>query len=89
MFLMPDELPGELLVAVKQSGPPILLSDTTMQKMSARPVDVKRWCITNLKSFVWMQEQEVADFSTTHDYIYAFYITDQQDRNWFALRWEC
>lgn len=65
----------------------ILLPDAAIENHGVRPVDVKRWCNKNLKTFVWMNEQDVTDFSYHYDYIYAFYIIDQKDINWFRLKW--
>jgi len=87
MYYWNDDIPPALKEAIKHSGPPMLLSDTALETLGVRPVDVKRWCIGNLKTFVWMEEQDVSDASLQHDYIYAFYIASEQDRNWFTLRW--
>jgi hypothetical protein len=80
-------IPPAILEAKAQAGPPLLLSDTEIERQGLRPVDVKRWCHANLKSFVWMDEQDVSDFSYVNDYIYEFYIIEEKDRNWFKLRW--
>lgn len=87
MYLWNDKIPEALKEAIKRAGPPILLTDTDIEHQGIRPVDVKRWCQDNLKSFVWMDEQDVSDASPRWDYIYAFYIYEQKDRNWFNLRW--
>lgn len=87
MYWFDDTIPPEIKEAIAKCGPPILLSDTSIEKLGARPVDIKRWCYDNLKSFVWMDEQDVSDASLVNDYVYAFYIGFQKDRNWFNLRW--
>jgi len=83
-----DGVPQAIKEAMQKAGPPILLSDTAVEKHGVRPVDIKRWCQQNLKSFVWMDEQDVSDFSYQHDYTYAFYIVLEKDRKWFHLRWK-
>jgi hypothetical protein len=88
MYLFNDDIPPELKKAIAQAGPPILLTDTAVEKHGVRPVDIKRWCQKNLKSFIWMEEQDVSDASLYWDYIYAFYIVLEKDRNWFRLRWD-
>lgn len=87
MSYFDDTIPPALKEAIKKAGPPLLLSDTAIKKHGVRPVDIKRWCQANLKSFVWMEEQDVSDSSLQWDYIYAFFIGLEQDRNWFTLRW--
>ena len=87
MYWWDDSIPPALKEAIKHAGPPILITDTAIEKHNVRPVDVKRWCQANLKSFVWMDEQDVSDASYQHDYIYAFYIFKEEDRTWFSLRW--
>lgn len=72
--------PGGILAQCVQ----ILIAD---DKLKARPVDIKRWCLENCKSFVWMAEQDVSDVSIQWDYVYCFYFSEQEDANWFSLRW--
>lgn len=87
MWYFDDSIPPALKEAIKRAGPPILLSDVAVEKHGVRPLDIKRWCQENLKSFVWMDEQDVSDASYQFDYIYAFYIYMEKDRTWFTLRW--
>jgi hypothetical protein len=80
--LDPEEFrpPAEILSQCIQ----VLIVD---DKLKARPVDIKRWCFENCKSFVYMDETDVSDVSLQWDYIYAFYFGEQEDANWFSLRW--
>lgn len=87
MYYWDGKIPPLIQEAMTKAGPPILLSDTAVEKLGVRPVDVKRWCQANLKTFIWMDEQDVSDVSLQWDYIYAFYIGSEKDRNWFNLRW--
>lgn len=87
MWYYDDSIPPVLKEAIKRAGPPLLLTDTAVEKHGVRPVDIKRWCQNNLKSFLWMDEQDVSDASLVNDYIYAFFIGLEKDRNWFNLRW--
>jgi hypothetical protein len=87
MYYWDNSIPPALKEAIQQAGPPILLTDSAIEQQGLRPLDVKRWCQDNLKSFVWMDEQDVTDHSLQWDYIYAFYIGLEKDRNWFNLRW--
>jgi hypothetical protein len=87
MYYWNGDIPQALKEAIKRAGPPILLTDEKINNLGVRPVDIKRWCQANLKSFVWMDEQDVSDASPQWDYIYAFYIYREQDRNWFTLKW--
>lgn len=87
MWYWNNEIPQSIREAIQNSGPPLLLTDSAVEKHGVRPVDIKRWCRQNLKTFVWMHEQDVSDNSLQWDYIYAFYIKDEKDRNWFHLRW--
>jgi hypothetical protein len=87
MWYFDGSIPSELKEAIEQAGPPLVLSDAAMEQQGVRPVDVKRWCQKNLSSFIWMDEQDVSDVSLQWDYVYAFYIFKQEDRNWFSLRW--
>lgn len=67
----------------------VLLTDDDIEKNHhTTPWAVKRWAIQNCKSFVWMQEQDVADVSYQWDYIYAFYFGEEKDANWFQLKWK-
>lgn len=87
MWYFDDSIPLVVREAIKRAGPPILLTDEKIKNFGVRPVDIKRWCQENLKSFIWMDEQDVSDHSLQWDYIYAFYIYAEKDRNWFSLRW--
>ena len=62
----------------------VLVAD---DKLKASPDDIKEWCLENCKSFVCMHEQDVSDVSLQWDYIYGFYFGEQEDANWFSLRW--
>lgn len=81
------------LMDPEEFGPPRDVLDMCVQvlvadeKLKARPVDIKRWCLENCKTFVWMDETDVSDVSPQWDYIYAFYFGEQEDANWFSLRW--
>ena len=80
--LDPDEFrpPRDLLNQCVQ----ILIAD---DKLPTRPVDLKRWCFEHCRSFVYMEEADVSDVSAHWDYIYAFYFGEQDDANWFSLKW--
>ena len=73
--------------------PPQALLDLCVQvlvaddKLKARPHELKRWCLENCRTFVFMDETDVSDVSLQWDYVYAFYFGDQEDANWFGLRW--
>lgn len=81
------------LMDPEEFGPPQAVLAKCVQvlvvddKLKARPVDIKRWCLENCKTFVWMNEQDVSDVSLQWDYIYCFYFGEQEDANWFSLRW--
>jgi hypothetical protein len=87
MWYSDDLVPKAIREAIKRAGPPLLLSDTAVKSHGVRPVDIKRWCQANLKSFIWMEEQDVSDAGHQHDYVYAFYIFKEEDRTWFYLKW--
>lgn len=87
MWMFDDNIPPVIKEAIQACGAPLLLTDYEVQQQGLRPVDIKRWCQDNLKTFVWMEEQDCSDVNYQWDYIYAFFIGSEQDRNWFHLRW--
>lgn len=65
----------------------VLISDIQLNAAGTTPHALKQWCQHNTRSFVWMDEVDTTDVSVLYDYVYAFYFIDQQDANWFTLRW--
>ena len=65
----------------------VLISDTALEKASTTPHALKQWCRANTRTYIWMEEVDVSDVSLYNDYIYAFYFIDEEDANWFKLRW--
>lgn len=65
----------------------VLMSDVAMAKAQTFPHALKDWCRHNTRTFIWMDEVETADVSVLYDYVYAFYFVDEEDANWFKLRW--
>ena len=65
----------------------ILISDDKLEEFGTTPHALKQWCQHNTRSFVWMDEVDTSDVSVLYDSVYAFYFVDQQDANWFSLRW--
>lgn len=82
-FLDPDEFrpPKEILDQCVS----VLITDIDLKD---RPHKIKHWCLENCKSFVFMDETDVSDVSPQWDHIYAFYFGEQDDANWFTLRWK-
>ena len=74
--------PSELLARCHN----VLVSDP-QDKFGVRGVDIKRWCLANLKSFVWYNITDVSDVSYTADEIHSFWIADERDVTLFHLRW--
>jgi hypothetical protein len=81
-FLDPEEFrpPQEILDQCVS----VLITDIDLKDT---PHKIKHWCLENCKSFVFMDETDVSDVSYQWDYIYAFYFGEQDDANWFTLRW--
>lgn len=65
----------------------ILISDTALEKAGITPHALKQWCRANTRTYIWMEEVDTTDVSMLYDYIYAFYFIDEEDANWFKLRW--
>jgi hypothetical protein len=76
--------PKELLAKCQQ----LLITDSRLEELGVRPVDIKRWCQKNCASYLWMDEQDVSDVSVQWDYIYCFYIWDEKDVLLFTLKWK-
>lgn len=80
--LDPEELRPPPSILLKCAS--VIVAD---DQLKGTPVDIKRWCLENCPSFVWMNEADVSDVSLQWDYVYGFYFLEQDDANWFSLRW--
>ena len=89
MYVYSDEWkklkpPDDLLRKCHQ----VLLTDNDANDAGEPFWKIKKWCLANCKSFVWMDVTDVSDSSYIWDEIAAYYFHDSKDAVMFTLKYK-
>jgi hypothetical protein len=66
----------------------VLITDNDAKAAGEPFWKIKKWCLTNCKSYVWMDVTDVSDASYHWDEIAAFYFHNEKDVLMFSLKYK-
>lgn len=66
----------------------VLITDNDAADAGEPFWSIKRWCLANCKSFIWMDVTDVSDSSYQWDEIAAYYFHDSRDAVMFTLKYK-
>ncbi len=66
----------------------ILITDEESKKAGYPFWKIKKWCLANTESFVWMDVTDVSDATLLYDEIASFYFYKESDKVLFALKFK-
>ena len=66
----------------------VLITDNDAEAVGEPFWKIKKWCLSNCKSYVWFDVTDVSDSSYHWDEIAAFYFHDERDVLMFSLKYK-